>query len=491
MFRAFGWIFFGVLGIGCTDSLDSEALEATRVLGQGTHLMVEGVAVYDGETRVVDLSSTGPTEVLLTVVSTQFPRQTERSSFSMTVWGADRDQFVISAPVSGPSALNTNTTFTLSVTPDDVWRGDIEAGVTLAWGTTAQERISVTLRGTFQEPTHRRDEVVVAVGMMGSILVSEDFGESWFESMGWMGGGSPLYVRHEEESNVTLTSPITRPDTLATLWTSVIHTGSRFMIFGEEENTGRFRSWASVDGFQWEILDTLDARTMSPRAGVRLDTGVEILQAVNAVYVVPPHSDSLQPVSVEGQVRWAGLAAMGNTAVMLSKWGEFYRTENGQHWESSDTEFDVASVDVAAGNGRFVAVGRGGQVLVSYDGEQWSETRAPDVVEEEQQSCSRTVDWCAVQFNGTYFVTYTVDEAAGYWVRWTSTDGVVWASEEVQGTFEIWESFSEEDTTLSVLESRNIGMSWGGSTFTRVLERSNVYPRLMDIAVGTAPEHSM
>ena len=56
MFRAFGWIFFGVLGIGCTDSLDSEALEATRVLGQGTHLMVEGVAVYDGAVSYTHLT---------------------------------------------------------------------------------------------------------------------------------------------------------------------------------------------------------------------------------------------------------------------------------------------------------------------------------------------------------------------------------------------------------------------------------------------------
>jgi len=483
------WLFlFCLFVMGCSSEVSLHELDSSRSLTQSTSLLVRGEVITEGQTVFVELADEGETTLSLTVVSTQLSTELGASPYSFHVWGVHADLLSIARQDTVSVGASTSATFTLKVASTPGLTEAILGGITLAWGDSAYDRLSVMVHGTRSEKDVDEKEVVVAVGRMGTLLVSDDLGHTWYESTGQHLGEPSRYIQYDEHSAHTRTSPISRPDTIPVDWKSVVYTGSRFMVFADEPYTSRFRGWSSFDGFHWEVLDTLDTRVLSPESGVQLNSGLEILQASNAVYSVAPESDRFRSIAFDRAGALTALATDGVAAVLVSNAGAIYRSFNGQQWDRVDPENDVGLEDVTFGNNRFVTVGFGGQVLVSDDGENWWVTRSRDEVEDRSNSCDHSVDWCSVRFNGTHFIAYTMDDESRQWIRWSSPDGEVWDSDWVSGAYKVWDSFSEEDTILSIVEKRNIGMAGNGESFTPILQRSWEAPRIMDISVGWTPK---
>ena len=335
------------------------------------------------------------------------------------------------------------------------------------WGLEQEQRFWVNLEcpgqegGDVEPPKPESEERFIAVGYGGVIAVSDAAGEHWDTSWPGESGG-----------------PFVRPDQEVYRWNEVVYTGERILLFGQEgSHSGTSTiAWESLDGYEWSTVPLDGVRNQPVRAGVALDSGVEVFISASAAYISPAdESTILKTADFEDSGTYrtvTDLATDGTHVIAVKETDHFLRTEDGENWVMSGAgAVDNELYNIHYADGTFLAVGSDHRAVLSTDGgDTWElSDKVRDGWPQFTHKCARPDTWCKVQYDGVQFIVYERGrDDVGTAMRWTSPEGVAWTGEEL----EVERMYDDGETTRAV-ESF---MEWGVSQETGVvvaIETSN------------------
>lgn len=216
-------------------------------------------------------------------------------------------------------------------------------------GTTWATPKQLSITGDFNSVIFANGRFV-ALGSNGNVAVSTDNGGSWkvskpFNTEYWRGVayGNGKFVAVQSGGGLATVSTSTDGET----WTTPIKVGSGLMWMGIAFGNGIFIAIAdghyfttSTDGITWT----------NPKRISNAERGYDFITFGNGKFVV-----------AEGY--------RGNTQT----------TTDGETWTTPNTSAGIHSwQDIAAGNGKFILVGRSGYIATSTDGITWAPTQIKD-----------------------------------------------------------------------------------------------------------------
>lgn len=281
---------------------------------------------------------------------------------------------------------------------------DGEAWIVQASGTTIN--FGVVLSG---------NGLLLAAGDAGKIFTSPD-GTTWtlrstpvLDRINGLSFGGGTFVAVTEAGGI-----LTSPD--ATTWTSqtspatgalsaIAYSNGLFVAVG-----GSGEVLTSSDGTAWTILRTgqmerLWAVVVTATGFAACGSGGVVLTSTNGV--------SWTSQTLTGNPRLRSIAEISSTRITVSDTGQLWTSANGSAWtlQSSGASADLCAA-ASNGAGTFVAVGTGGVILYSLDGDSWTAATSPV-----------TKDLAGITFAESKFLAVG---AAGSIV--TSQNGQLWSS---------------------------------------------------------------
>ncbi len=174
-------------------------------------------------------------------------------------------------------------------------------------------------------------------------------------------------------------------------WTLVQNTGATGVTYWKEKFVavgGGGKIWISENGLEWAERESgsdrlLTAVAASPAAVVAVGLNGTIRRSLDGemwwpVGKGPGDSPPIAPDLYASRITRLGVAFAGGVWVSVGYHGTIYVSEDdGENWDLRYVQRDLTLRSVAYAQGRFVAAGEAGKIVVSFDGENWEEREVP------------------------------------------------------------------------------------------------------------------
>ncbi len=253
------------------------------------------------------------------------------------------------------------------------WYAVSDSGNALVSENGENWEVLLTGQQNYLKGIDRNENLIVASGNQGTLLVSDDEGESW----------------------TTIDLGTTDP-----LW-SVFWDGSRFLVGGSHE------IYSSVDGISW-----------SPSALPTIDVARELMKTDNYILV---QGNSIH-TSIDGEnwdLRLQGsqfqdLHWNGSFYTVIAYNGTVYTSPDAIAWNTISSGFFGLQSITSIGS-TLVAVGNSGLIITSPDGTSWTQQTIPGLTKNLNGIASN--DCCGLTVGDNGVITYSMDSVGWEVVR--------------------------------------------------------------------------
>ena len=173
-------------------------------------------------------------------------------------------------------------------------------------------------------------------------------------------------------------------------WKSVVYGDDKFVAVASDQNSAAY----STNGETWT------AATLPTVGDPSVNTWNDITYGKN-LFVAVARSQNVAAISADG-ISWTGVV-----------------TDS----ENSNKDW----VSVAYGNNRFVKIASTGEILYSFDAENWLSSELPSI--------TGNVEWLKIRYaQGVFFALAKSDDGASANIAATSFDGIVWQTRQLSST---------------------------------------------------------